>query len=306
MTTENQALQQTNEGGESVEDRILSRLGGLPSAADPDETSTPASADPSADDGLDTLDWDGQTIKVPKGLKEALMRTDDYTRKTQELAEQRRSLEQVRELAQQQQTEAAFRESIAAESQELHVIDAYLAQASKMNWAEMSAEQMLRQRLEIDGIRERKAAIQQSINEKRGKFTTELQAKFAELRGKSRELASKSIQGFSEDTEKSMRDYAKTEGLTEAEIDNVLLDPRSYKVIWKAMQFDKVKAGTGKAQEAASRADRVLRPGAAGERMPAQTAQRLNFQKAMKAAPDSAAKAQVIEQRLTGVFARGK
>lgn len=302
MTTENQALQQMNEGGQSVEERIMASLGGLPGQAE----EAPAETTEVVDDGLDTLDWEGQTIKVPKGLKEAVMRTDDYTRKTQELAEARRAVDQVQELAKTQQLESSFRESIQAESQELHVIEAYLAQAAKMNWAEMSAEQMLRQRLEIDGIKERKAALQSSISEKRGKFQTELQARISDLRGKSRELASKSIQGFSEDTEKSMREYAKTEGLTDQEIDNVLLDPRSYKVIWKAMQFDKVKAGTGKAQEAASRADRVLRPGAAGERMPAKTAANLNFQKAMKAAGnDSGAKARVIEQRLTGVFSKG-
>jgi len=144
--------------------------------------------------------------------------------------------------------------------------------------------------------------LQQSITEKRTKFTADMQAKLTELRGKSRELASKSIQGFSEETEKAMRDYAKTEGLTDPELDNVLLDPRSYKIVWKAMQFDKVKAGTNKAQQ---RVDRVLKPGPSGERMPAETAQKLNFNKAMKAAgTDSGAKARVIEDRLVGIFSK--
>jgi hypothetical protein len=241
---------------------------------------------------------------VPKGLKEAVMRTDDYTRKTQEVAEQRRSLDQMRELAQTRQLEAAFSDSISDERREISVIDAYLAQVSKLDWAQMSAEQMLRQRLEMDQIRDRKATLEKSVGEKRSKFTGDMQAKIQELRGKSKELASKSIPGFSEETEKGMRDYAKSEGLTEAEIDNVLLDPRSYKVIWKAMQFDKVKAGT---QKVAAATERVLRPGAAGERMPAATAEKLNFQKAMKAAGNNSnAKARVIEQRLMGVFAKSK
>lgn len=300
---DSQTMEQTNPAGASVEDRVLAKLsGGLPGAeVQAEEVTTEV-----VDDGLADLDWDGQTVKVPKGVKEALMRNDDYTRKTQELAEHRRSLDQMRELAQTRQLEDAFTASIADESREVSVIDAYLAQAQKLDWSQMSAEQMLRQRIELDQIRDRKSALEKSIGEKRSKFTQERQAKIQELRGKSKELASKSIPGFSEETEKGMREYAKSEGLTDAEIDNVLLDPRSYKVIWKAMQFDKVKAGTTKAAETAAKAERVLRPGAAGERMPAQTAAKLNFQKAMKAAGnDSGAKARVIEDRLMGVFSRG-
>lgn len=285
---------------QSVEDKILSRLG-LPSQeAVAAEETDPA---PVVDDAFADLEWEGQTLKVPKGLKEAVMRNEDYTRKTQELAEHRRSLDQMRELAQTKQLETTFHESIAAEQQEISVIDAYLKQVGSLDWSSMTAEQMMRQKIEIDGIKERRTALAEAINGKRSKFTADIQAKLTELRGKSRELASKSIQGFSEETEKAMRDYAKTEGLTEAELDNVLLDPRSYKIVYKAMQFDKVKAGTGKAQQAV---ERVLKPGAAGERMPAATANKLNFNKAMKAAGnDSGAKARVIEDRLAGIFSKG-
>ena len=169
----------------------------------------------------------------------------------------------------------------------------------------MNAEQMMRHRIELDGIKERRQELQDSIASKRTKFKEDMQTRINELRGKSRELASKSIQGFSEETEKAMRDYARSEGLTDPELDNVLLDPRSYKIVYKAMQFDKVKAGTTKAAEAATKVDRVLRPGTAGERMPAETAQKLNFNKAMKAAgKDSSAKARVIEDRLVGMFSK--
>lgn len=298
MSLETETTDQAPE--QSVEDKILSRLG-LPSQ----ETET-AIETQEVDDAFADLDWEGQTLKVPKGLKEAVMRNEDYTKKTQELAEHRRSVDQMRELAQTKQMESAFVESIGPEQQEISVIDAYLQQAGKLDWSQMTAEQMMRQRMELDTIKERRASLAESINGKRTKFTSEIQAKLTELRGKSRELASKSIQGFTEETEKALREYAKTEGLTDSELDNVLLDPRSYKIVYKAMQFDKVKAGTGKAQQAAQRADRVLKPGAAGERMPATTAQKLNFDKAMKAAGDSsAAKARVIEDRLVGIFSKG-
>jgi len=304
MSLETETTDQASE--QSVEDKILSRLG-LPSQAE-EAAAAGETADETqraVDDAFADLEWEGQTLKVSKGLKEAVMRNEDYTKKTQELAEHRRSVDQMRELAQTKQMESAFVESIGAEQQEISVIDAYLQQAAKLDWSQMTTEQIMRQKMELDSIKERKTLLQQSITEKRTKFTADMQAKLTELRGKSRELASKSIQGFSEETEKAMRDYAKTEGLTDPELDNVLLDPRSYKIVWKAMQFDKVKAGTGKAQQAAQRVDRVLKPGPAGERMPAETAQKLNFNKAMKAAGnDSGAKARVIEDRLVGIFSK--
>lgn len=297
MTDEatDQALEQ------SVTEKIASKFGfpGQGEAAEEAEAQT-------EDTGLAELDWEGEKFQVPVGLKDAFMRNEDYTRKTQDLAEQRRSIEQVQSIAQQGQMSQAFAASTAQEEQQLHVIDAYLQQAMKVDWSQMNTEQMLRHKVEIDTVREQRSALMESLNEKRTKFQEQFKAKLAELRSKSRELASKAIAGFTEKTEAEMRSFALSEGLTESEIDNVLLDPRSYKVIWKAMQFDRVQAGAGKAADAVTKTDRVLKPGVAGERMSAATAAKLNFNKAMKAAgTNSSAKARVIEQRLAGVFAKG-
>ena len=231
------------------------------------------------------------------------MKNEDYTRKTQELSQQRASLDQVRTLAEQRQIEAAFGNSIQAEQQELHVIDAYLAQAGKVDWASMSMEQAFKNKMELDTIKERRAAIQQTISEKRDTFRKEVDTKITELRAKAREIASKSISGFSDDTDKAVRAFAGKSGLADAEINNVLLDPRSYQIVWKAMQFDSIQASTGKAGKAV---DKVLRPGAASERMPQCVANKLNFNKAMKNAATSGDKARVIEQRLAGSLFKGR
>jgi muconolactone delta-isomerase len=241
-------------------------------------------------------------FSAPKGLKDALMRNEDYTRKTSALAEQQRAYEHARELMSQGQMDAAFRQSIEGESKELSVIDAYLSEAKKMNWANMSMEQMMKARAELDQIKDRRADLVQAMEGKRTKFNEEFKSKLSELRAKSRELAAKSISGYSEETEKSIYAYAKTEGLTEPEIDSVLLDPRSAKVLWKAMQFDKVKAGTTKAVDAASK---VVKPGATHEKMPQPVIDKLNYAKAMKKAATSGEKANLIETRLHGLFGKG-
>jgi len=282
---------------QSITDRIASKFGITPETEAPVED---AVAEVESD--LAELDWDGQKVSVPKALKDAFMKNEDYTRKTQELASQRQALEQVRAIAETSKLDSAFAQSVAAEQQQINVIDAYLKQAASLDWAQMSTDQMLRHKVEIDNIKEQRQALASSVTEKRAKFQEDVKSKITELRSKTRELASKSIEGFSEQTEKDMRTFASSQGLAEQEIDSVLLDPRSVQIIWKAMQFDKVKSGTAKAVESAQK---VIRPGAASNKMPESVAQKLNFNKALKKAESSGDKARVIEERLSGLFAKG-
>ena len=290
-------------------ERLASHFTGLPAGAAPDQgraeevTETGEVVETEVvDDGFDVLDWEGQSLRIPKTLKEAAMRHEDYTRKTQEVGEQRKSLEQVQSIAELQRHENNFMRSVEPERQELYMIDQYLKQFSTLNWSQMSTEEIMRHRIEMDTAKDRRTAVADSINGKQRKFMDELQSKLGQLRGKSRELASKSIQGYSEETEKTIREFAKSEGLADREIDNVLLDPRSVKILWKASQFDKIKAGTAKAGETA---ERVLRPGTAARTMPKEVVDKLNLGKKLAAAKGkgSQAVANVIEDKLArGLF----
>lgn len=291
--TDEAVIDQASE--QSMSERIASKFG----VTLDDQPVAEATEVEEGESDLAEIDWEGTPVRVPKALKDAFMRNDDYTRKTQELSSQRQALEQVRSIAEMGKLDSAFASSVSAEQQQIAVIDAYLKQASNINWAEMSTDQMFRHKIEIDGIKEQRQALLASVSEKKAKFQEDVKAHIGELRAKSRELAAKKIEGFTEETEKQMRVFASSEGLSESEIDNVLLDPRSQTIIWKAMQFDKVKAGTGKAVEAATK---VIRPGASHEKMPANVAAKLNFNKAMHKATTSGQKAQVIEQRLAGLF----
>lgn len=284
---------------QSAVERIASKFG-FPQQAEP-EAPEGAEEATSEEAALAEIEWNGKKYSVDPELREAFMKNEDYTRKTQELAEQRRAYDHAAELARNAQIERQFSDSIRPEQQEISVIDAYLQQMGKLNWQSMSTEDILRNKIEIDNVRERRAALEKSVTDKRDKFNQDIQARISELRGKAREMASKSIKGFSEDAEKSMREFAKAEGLTEAEVDNVLLDPRSFRLIWKAMQFDKVQQNAKPATQAVKG---VLKPGAASEKMPAKTAAALNFAKNMKAAKSSGEKARVIEDRLGSMFAR--
>jgi hypothetical protein len=264
-----------------------------------------------ANDGFADFEWDGFKTQLPANvadsLKKAVLRNEDYTRKTQGLSEAQKKLEHVQALAEQHATEIAFAHSISAEQQELTQLDQALKQVSSIDWAKLSTDEMLRSKIAVDGWRDRRAQLAESINGKRSQFVQQLQARISELRGKSKEQASKSIDGFSEDTDRTIREYAKSEGLTERETDNLLLDPRAYRLFWKASQFDSIKAKAAKGTNPDATSG-VLRPGVAGERMSKETASKLNFSKAMKSAREKGSQhtANLIEDRLARSIFKGK
>jgi hypothetical protein len=251
------------------------------------------------------VEWDGAKYSIPAPLKDAFDKAADYTRKTQELAEQRRGIDHSRELMTRTQMDAQFQDSITAENRELAVIDAYLSQASKLNWANMSTDQMMRQRIEVDQVRDRRDELLKSVQSKREDFQSKMTETLSQLRAKAREIAAKSIPNFGEETERAIKQYAMAEGLSETETDNVLLDPRSAKILWKASQYDRVKAGTAKA---VTQATKAVRPGAASERMPQDVRAKLDYAKAIKQAKSSGEVNNLIEQRLakSPLFARSK
>lgn len=288
---------QANE--QSVMDRLTSKMSNLTGITNdqPSEESLDTPDEPQSD--IEEIEWEGAKYQVPSRIKEALMKNADYSQKTQALAEQRKVLDHAQELAKQAQMERAFNDSVAGEHRELAVVEAYLEQMGKMNWGNMKTEDVLRAKIEIDSIKERRDTIKQSIASKRGKFDEDMKAALAQHRSKAREMASKAITGFSEDTEKSVRSYAASKGLSDAEIDNVLLDPRSFGIIWEASQYAKIAAGVKPAQAAAERA---LKPSGTSEKMPAEVRAKLDYRKAIKSAKTSGQKAELIEGRIAGMF----
>lgn len=89
--------------------------------SEPDATDTDAEAEdeqPTAAK-LETVEIDGKKYTIPPDLKPYLLRQQDYTRKTQEVAEQRRTAEAAHAQAQQQ---------IAQYSQGLHMLGQALSQ----------------------------------------------------------------------------------------------------------------------------------------------------------------------------------
>lgn len=106
------------------------------SADMPDET--PEDMEPDEpEEELDETEFEGKKYRVPKELKDALLRQADYTRKTQEVAEIRRAAESER---------AAIKQAVEADEaadelkSDLRTVDKALKSFENVDWSKFAAD----------------------------------------------------------------------------------------------------------------------------------------------------------------------
>lgn len=184
-----------------------------------DNADEPQSSDAEEDD-WDEIDWKGKKIKVPKG---AAMMQADYTRKTQELAEQRKAVEatltQVNEVSQAEQQ---------AQAEYIGIANA-LAQYDDIDWhtwldqdpisaqkARLDMEQLQQRANHVVGIHE---------NAKNQRLALAKQETAKRLADGQRVLVDK-IPGWGAEKAQALLAFSqKNYGFTPSELDNVN-DPR--------------------------------------------------------------------------------
>lgn len=126
---------------------------------------------PAVEDDTEEIDHEGEKFKVHKKLKDAFLRQADYTRKTQEVAEARRSVEQ--QYAQYQQT-AQLQQQHIAEIAKVYSINDRLQQFAALDWdALTNADPVQAQKLErqMRNLQTEKQGLEQGIAQKQQHMT---------------------------------------------------------------------------------------------------------------------------------------
>jgi len=202
-----------------------------------------------ADDGFD-IEHEGQVYRLPGALKGGFLRQADYTRKTQELAAHRRSLEAAAEAmaAHAQATDGAL-----ADRAHLAALDRQLAGFGAVDWQTLArndprrAEALWGQCQQTQALRDRYAACAaQHAQHSQIQVAHEAAARMAET---GRTLA-KEIDGWSPELAAKLVDYARSHGVTLAELHGQD-DPRVWKILHRAFQADQTNARDGAAKTAA-------------------------------------------------------
>lgn len=214
-----------------------------------DESEVEASSDTEQDPTeSEEVEYEGKAYKLPKELKDALLRQKDYTQKTQEVAEKRRAADQ---LAEQVKFQSEFQQAHFAKAVEVQGLESQLQQYAQVDWAALAKEDPA-QYLMLD---RQQRALQEAAN----KGKAELQhlahdhaSKAQELRRQAQarciEEVRKDIKDFGPDLLKSIDETGRAFGFSGEELAQVT-DPRVVRVLHAAMQYQKLQGSKSLAEK---------------------------------------------------------
>lgn len=208
---------------------------------------------------LEEVEFEGERYQLPPSIKSALMRQQDYTQKTQSVAERERM---VALHIQRQQIESQFQQTVGPEQQALNELDAAIRQYNNVDWQKLDTDSLVRTRHSLDQLKEQRAEVEKRIEGKRGEFDTHMQGIQREALQKANEFLARSIPKWGVEVQKELMSYGQTEGFSDVEL-GAIRDPRLIKTLYKASQWDKLQAGKTVAAKRASGVPPMLKPGAA-------------------------------------------
>ncbi len=167
------------------------------------------------------VEYEGKQYKVPKELKDALLRQADYTRKTQEVAEFRKSVEaqQARVEAEKQFTQAHIREVSRIEA-----IDQQLAQFGQVNWdALIDADpvQAMKLQRQAQDLQAQRAQIAQAITQRQQEFQHQQQQEAARQVAEGQRVLSREIPGWGPEMAQKLIEYGRSRGYPDQVLFNV-------------------------------------------------------------------------------------
>lgn len=200
-------------------------------------------ATPETEESFEDVEYEGKEYKLPKELKDALLRQKDYTQKTQRAAEELRVAQELKQQAEiQQQFISAHAEAVS----EVHALQRQLQQYNQLDWGKL-ADEAPAEYLKLDRqqrqLHEAFNAAQQKLNG----IANEFQHKATEARQKAQakcvETLKSEIKDFGPELLKKLDETGNSFGFTAQELSQVV-DPRMIRVLHAAMQYQQLQRGT--------------------------------------------------------------
>lgn len=207
---------------------------------DPVETETLL---PEVESDDEEIDYEGEKYKVPKVLKDAFLRQQDYTVKTQTVAEQRREVEaQQAQLAQQHQLQQQY----LAEYAEAFALDNQLKQFSGINWSELIEQdpvQAMRLQHQMNTLKARREEVVSTVTQKQQQAMIQMQRETAKRVEEAASVLSREIQGWSagNEVDQKITSYAMKQYNIPKLGDLIGYVPSIGVILHKAMQYDELK-----------------------------------------------------------------
>jgi hypothetical protein len=229
----------------SIEDRLVAQFEPeQPEVAEPQEQQVEAeeaAPESEAQPEFQEIEYEGKTYQVPPELKDALLRQSDYTKKTTEVSERQRAIEQKELQIKAAEQERKFGESVKDDISAIQEIDFQIKQWKSVDVTGFTSEQMWQLSRTIDGLKEKRTELSNGLNGKWQGFQQQQMQLAQEAKAKAEEFVSKSVKDWGPQTQKALTDYGISEGYTSEELGQLSFDARIVKTLWKAHQFDKLQ-----------------------------------------------------------------
>jgi hypothetical protein len=203
----------------------------------------------------------------------------DYTKKTQEVAEQRKALEEYAQTVKVQEEvfmqQVQLQQALIGDVAQLTAVDKQLAAFNDVNWQELS---------DNDFVEAQKLFFTYNqLQQQRGQLATELEAKAQQIQqaqaakmqekiAQGKEILAKEIPNWSRETTQELMTFGKEYGFSDDEL-GTIIDPRHVKVLHDAMQWRKLQKNSV-AKNKVSQAKPVVKPGAKDTKQEATSASR--------------------------------
>ena len=249
------------------------------------------------------LKVNGEEVEKPIDEVVALAQQGlDYTQKTQQVAEQRKELEDYAKGIQAQ--EAIFRQEVELQNvlinevAQITSLDQKLAAYQNVNWQQLSDNDFVEaQKLffTYNQLQQDRNQLVSQFEAKKHEVAQKQSQLLSEKIAKGKEVLAKEIPNWSPETNQALLSTGKDYGFSDAEL-NSIVDPRHVKVLHDAMQWRKLQQNSS-VKNKISNAKPVVKPGAKDSKAEANSNHR-NLREQLRKTGKSDAAQKLIENML--------
>jgi len=240
--------------------------------AKPEEVEEPESVE---------VEYDGILYDVPIALKDALLRQNDYTVKTQEVALSKKEYEVQTEQIARERSQYEFAQSVFDEALEIRVLDSQAEQwkeymrahVETISLTEMQTAQMRR-----EDIVEERDKLALNIQTKQANHQQAQDQSQAEILKKGTEVLKQKIPDWGPEKEKAVQDFALSLGYPPSQLLNVT--PMDVVVLHGYMQYQALLANKTNAVKQVQSAPKIKT--SSRDPMPEDVKRKLNLRKRLK------------------------
>lgn len=214
---------------------------------------------------LEEVEYEGKTHRIPREIKDAVLRHADYTRKTQEVSERRRVIEQREQMLHQN---LQLAEQLAPAYGQLSMLDQQLMQIQGQLSPQLRDTDPLRYSslgTDYNLLMNQRGQLIQNIEAHKGQLTAAQQQRqqqdFHERVREALPRVQAAVKGWNAETSKQVSEYAKNTGFSNEELAHIASSAPAVISLWKADQYDRLQAAKQKAQPKTANLPPVAKPG---------------------------------------------